>query len=209
MSEVKLDLEAQLIERAIAERNEVLQRARDRAKTIIHRAEEEAERIQKDSERQILNIVGSELRAVRDRIVGQAELEGRKELMNARIRLLDSVFQEARNILEDIAKGTSDEDYHKILKKLISEAVTSIGEKKVIVTANKGDLVYLKENLEEIKREMPGIELTIEGNPLDIMGGVEVKNFEGTKIFRNALEGRLNKVRQEMEAEIAKKLGVI
>jgi len=209
MSEADMELETKLIERAVQEREKLLQEAKARAATILQKAENEVERIKRDTERQVVNIVGSELRAVSDRIVGQAELEGRETLMDARKNLLDSIFEEARERLNEVAQGNAETDYHKILKKLISEAVTAIGEDEFMIRANKEDLEYLRKNLSDMDFGITGIDFRFAEEAVDTMGGVIVENRDGTKIYRNTLESRLMTVRQEHEAEIAQTLEVI
>jgi len=209
MSKAKMGLEEQLIERAVEKRRKKLQKAKARAGVILQKAEDEVERIKRDAEQQVLNIVGSELRAVRDRIVGQAELDGKKTLMNARKNLLDSIFDKASKRLEEVARGETEIDYQKVLRNLILEAVKAIGGDEFVVRANEADLTYLRENMEDIDFGVTEIDLRLADNSLDIKGGVVVENPQGTKIYRNTLNGRLNKVRQNMEAEVAKKLGVI
>jgi F0F1-type ATP synthase membrane subunit b/b' len=65
-----LDLEAKLIERTMGQRDEMIAKADAESKTLIDNAEKEAQRLKSEADRQILNIVASVLRGVRDRIVG-------------------------------------------------------------------------------------------------------------------------------------------
>ena len=95
MSAKTLELETQLIERIVKKRKERMAMAEERASQILKSAEEEVGRIESESEEQVLSLVGSELRAVRDRIVGGAELEGRKMVMLSRQELLSQVFEDA------------------------------------------------------------------------------------------------------------------
>ena len=81
MSINSMELETQLIERVVEKRNDIITRAVERAEKILQAAEQEVKMIEVESEKQVLSLVGSELRAVRDRIVGKAELEGRKMVM--------------------------------------------------------------------------------------------------------------------------------
>jgi vacuolar-type H+-ATPase subunit E/Vma4 len=121
-----IELETKLIERAVEKRNALIAQAKEKADRIINSAEEEVERIRVESEKQILSLVGSELRAVNDRIVGRAHLEGRKMLMHSRQELLSTVFDEAEKTLRETAEeeGT---DYGEILMKLVVESATAIG----------------------------------------------------------------------------------
>ena len=214
MSTTPLELETQLIERTIKQRNELLARAGESAEKILKAAEEEVERIGAESERQILSLVGSELRAVRDRIVGGAELEGRKMMMLSRQELLSKVFDAARERLAEVAEGKDkSSDYEDILVKLIIETVSAIGGEEFIVSANEKDLAYLKKNLKKVNEQVSdalgGGDLKFDDEPIDVIGGVVVRNSDGTKTFHNTLEGRLVNVRSRIEAQVGKTLGVI
>jgi len=214
VSTTPLELETQLIERTIKQRNELLTRAGESAEKILKAAEEEVERIGAESERQILSLVGSELRAVRDRIVGGAELEGRKMMMLSRQELLSKVFDAARERLAEVAEGKDkSSDYEDILVKLIIETVTAIGGEEFIVSANEKDLAYLKKNLKKVNEQVSDAlgegDLKLDDEPIDVIGGVVIRNSDGTKTFHNTLEGRLVNVRSRIEAQVGKTLGVI
>jgi len=209
-----LDLETQLIERIVKQRNERVAKAEERAREIIESAQEEVERIKDESEKQILSLVGSELRAVSDRIVGRAELEGRKIMMLSRQELLTKVFDDTRERLAEVAEGKDkSSDYEDILVKLIIETVTAIGGEEFIVSANEKDLAYLKKNLKKVNKQVSdalrGGDLKLDDEPIDVMGGVVSRNSDGTKTFHNTLEGRLVNVRSRIEAQVGKTLGVI
>jgi len=214
MNAESIELEAQLIERTVDKRNALIVRAKEQARKILRAAEQECERIRSESERQILELAGSELRAARDRIIGSAELEGRKILMLAREDLLSSVFEAAEaRLREMVERGVEGFDYGEVLIKLTVEAILAMGGEEFIVAANERDLKYLKKNLKKIKdrvkRTLGDVNLRLDENPLDALGGIIVRNGDGTKIFHNTLEGRLRTVRGRLKAEVAETLGVI
>jgi len=207
------ELEAQLIEKIVEKRKGIIARAEEKTKKIMASAEEEVEKIKAESEKQIISLVGSELRAVSDRIVGSAELDGRRMLMQTRQELLSKVFEAAERRLEEMAEGMKS-DYTTILVKLISESASAIGGEVFFVTANERDLTYLKKNLNTIKRNLKkkalgDITIKLEDEPIDITGGVVVRNEDATKTYYNTLKGRLDNVRSRIEAEVAQILGVI
>ena len=212
MSTNSMEMEAQLIEKIVDKRNAIKAKAEEKARKIIESAEEEVEKIKAESEKQIISLVGSELRAVNDRIVGSAGLEGRKMLMIARQKILSEVFEEAERRLGDLAKGMGPE-YTTILVKMISESASAMGGEEFIVTANDRDLAYIKKNLKTINRDLKqtlgGGAIKIEDEPIDITGGVVVRNNDATKTYYNTLKGRLDNVRSRIEAEVAITLGVI
>ena len=211
MSTKSMEMEAQLIEKIVDKRNAIMAKAEEKAKKIIQSAEEEVERIKAESETQIVSLVGSELRAVNDRIVGSAELEGRKMLMLTRQELLSKVFEDAERRLEELAEGMGPE-YTSILSKMISESASAIGGEEFIVTANERDLDYLQKNLstinKDLKKDLGGV-IKLEDEPIDITGGVVVRNDDATKTYYNTLKGKLDNVRSRIEAEVAEILGVI
>jgi V/A-type H+-transporting ATPase subunit E len=206
------ELEAQLIEKIVEKRKSIIARAEEKTKKIMTSAEEEVEKIKAESEKQIISLVGSELRAVSDRIVGSAELEGRKMLMQVRQELLSKVFEAAERRLKEMAEGMRS-DYTTVLVKLISESASAIGAEVIFVTANERDLTYLKKNLKtinrDLKKDLGDITIKLEDNPINITGGVVVRNDDATKTYYNTLKGKLDTVRSRIEAEVAQILGVI
>lgn len=205
-----IGMETGLIEKTVQKRNKILADAEKRAEEILKAAEVERARINTETDRQILQLMGSELKTVRDRIIGQTELEGRKALMTARAEMLSKVYSQVENRLKDVVDVKSeDHDYGVILNKLIKEGVLAIGGNEFIVSANKRDMEYLRKNLKKIGETLEGMTLKLDEKPVEILGGVVIKNPMGDKVYYNTLEGRLERVRRIMEARIAEKLGVI
>jgi vacuolar-type H+-ATPase subunit E/Vma4 len=204
------DLDAKLIERIVEQRNRILAEAKQRAQGILEKAEEDHQRIMEQTDKSIESIVGSELRAVHDRIVGRAQLEGRKKLLYARMEVLGAVRSEALEELKSMSEGKHpDYDYSEILMKLIAEADQALAEEEYIIAANKRDLAYLKKNLSKVKEALGGKKVQLSETPLDIVGGIVVMNANGTKTMENTLERRLETANSRLQTEIAKKLGVI
>jgi vacuolar-type H+-ATPase subunit E/Vma4 len=198
----KDQMENKLIDKTILQRNEILADAKDMATKITEKAEAENKRIEAQTNEAIENIIGGELRAVHDRIVGGAQLLGRKEVMEARTVVIAKVFQKAVDDLKSIVEG---HDYNQYLVKLAVESVSTLNE-DCIVYANEKDAEYLKSNMEQLAL---GVKVKVETSPIDIAGGVSVINLEGTKSIYNTVEARLKAAENRLTAEVAEKLGVI
>ena len=204
-----LDLETKLIERTMTQRDDMITKADAEAKALLENAEKESQRIKSETDRQILSIVASVLRGVRDRIIGGVELDSRKQLMIAREETLQQIYTEAEKSLKEM---TSDKkQYHEILVKLIAEACTVIGGVEFIISANDADLADLKKNhknLETDVQKLVGakVALKLDDTPIGAIGGVVVKNADGTKIYHNTLEGRVLKARAKLSIQLAKSL---
>jgi vacuolar-type H+-ATPase subunit E/Vma4 len=205
-----IGMDAELIEKMVEKRNRILADADKRVEEILKAAEAERARINAETDRQIMQLMGSELKTVRERILGQTELEGRKNLMTARAEALSKVYNSVEKKLMEIADGISKEhDYGAILNKLVVEGASAMGGNEFVVSANKRDMNYLRKNLKKIGGALKDATLRLDEKPSDILSGVVVKNPSGNKIYYNTLEGRLEKVKGVMEAKIAERLGVI
>lgn len=203
-------IDHQLIDKTVTQRKEILNKANKKAKQIKKNAETEKKRINDQVNKSIEGIIGSEIRALHDRIVGGAQLQGRKLVMEARQKVLDGIAPKGQEIIKTIAAGNNPGiNYTEILVKLIQESVVAISGDEFIVQANQNDLRYLQNNLSSISSSIGGKSIKIDDEPIDIIGGVIVSNPDGTKQMINTLENRLKTTITRMQADIAEKLGVI
>ena len=195
-------LENRLIDKTIQQRNDLLEAAKEKAATILVNADAETKRIEEQTNNAIDGIIGSELRAVHDRIVGGAQLQGRKEVMNARMDVVNSVFTKAE---EEIKKLVKSPEYKDILVKLTAESISKLNE-DCIVYANKEDAAYLKSIMEQLPTSH---KVKIEESGVDLVGGVTVVNIEGTKTIYNTMDSRLAEAKNKLIAGVAETMGVI
>lgn len=195
-------MENKLIDKTVQQHNEIIENAKERAAKITANVEAEKKRIQEQTNNAIENIIGGELRAVHDRIVGGAQLQGRKQVMEARAEVVNKVFQ---LVEEEIKKVVEGPEYKDVLLKLAQESIETL-EEDCIIYANKEDTEYLKSVMEQLPT---GKKVKIETSPVDIVGGVTVVNMQGTKTIYNTLDSRLKEIKDKLTADVAEKLGVI
>jgi len=195
-------MENKLIDKTIEQRNKMLKEANEKAAKIESRTAAELKRIKDQTNQAIENILGGEIRAVHDRVVGGAQLQGRKLVMEARTEIIAKVFAEAQDAVMKVIEGP---EYNDVLVKLTSDSITKLDE-DCIVYANKEDAKYLKSEMEHLPM---GHKVKIEESKEDILGGVTIVNMNGTKTIYNTLERRLKASRGRIISEVAEKLGVI
>jgi len=196
------NMENKLIDKTIEQRNDILAKAKAEAANITAKAKAENERIEAQTIASIETIIGGELRAVHDRIVGGAQLLGRKGVMEARTVVIAKVFANVVDEMKSIVEGP---DYDQYLMKLAIESISTLDE-DCIVYANEKDAEYLKANMEQLAL---GVKVQVETSPVDIVGGVSIINLEGTKTIQNTIESRLKASESKLTAMVAEKLGVI
>jgi len=215
MSSDIVELEVKLIERIMERRKEIISEAEKKANETINKARGKMREILTEGRETQLRIAGTRLRAVRYKILGEAESEGRRKVMAMRQEMISRVFDEVRNRLKAIAEGKDESlNYQDILVKLISEAASAVGDRKLIIAVNKRDRQFLQEELEKIELKISGIlgydvKLNIDDEPIDCLGGITLYDSLKKKVFYNTLDGRLQKARSGIAAEMATVLGVI
>jgi len=195
-------VENRLIDRTISQRNKIIADAKAKAAKIAKNAEAEKKRIEAMTNEAIVNVIGGELRAVHDRIVGSAQLQGRKIVMEARTEVIAKVFEKAAEEVKAAVEGPS---YNNYLVKLAAGSISDLNE-DCIVYANAKDAEYLKSNMEQLA---VGVKVKVESSPVDIIGGVKIVNLEGTKTITSTLDARLKDAENRLTSEVAEKLGVI
>ncbi len=206
----KSAIDIELIERTAEKRKKILEDAKIKSQEILKSAELECSKINAESNKQIMQLMGSELKTVRERIIGQTNLEGRKELMTARAEILSDVYNQVEKRLEEIVEGKSkDYDYYKILNNLLILSINAIEGDEFVLSANKKDLDYFTKNVKKIEKTLGGKTLKLDNKPVDILGGLIVRNPAGNKIYYNSLDGKLERVKKTMDAKVASMLGVI
>ena len=180
---------------------EIRKRTEEEASRIIAEARRRAEQIIKEAEREVERLVEHEARpramVLRRRILGSAELRGRAEVLKAKEEVIRKIAERARARLEAVAAGKeSSVDYREVLYDLLREAVEKLGEPSAVVYANERDRRYLAENLSSIESKLEGdlgreVKLALGDRVLDCLGGVVVESPDGSKVYYNTLEGRL------------------
>lgn len=214
MSSNAVELEANFIQRVVDRRDKILANSRERAARILDKAREEAARIQEVSKQQVKEIMSSRFRTIRERVLGEAEMEGRRRLMSVRDEIISSVFEEYFSRIKRLAMEEETSDaYGRLLMKLIKEAAESLGGDSFIIYANSRDTKHLRKDMEQIKKKLetisPDISLKLSDQPIDCIGGVIIENDTRTKIYYNTLESRVIKARKLHSADVARILGVI
>jgi len=215
MSSDIVNLEVKLIERFLEKREEIIAEAEKRAEEILNQARERRKKLLTEGRVDQMRATGTDLKAIKDKILGKAETEGRRKIMEMRGELISKVFDGAENRLRAIAEGRDKTvDYDEILLRLILEAASAIGEQELTIAVNERDKKILKKELKVLEKKMSkalgrDIKLIIGRKPIDSIGGAILYDNAKRKIFYNTLEAKLQKARSMMAAEVAKVLGVI
>lgn len=127
----------------------------------------------------------------------------RLQTLSARQRLLQDIFEQARNKLADVSKDQG--KYKDIVKNLILEGLYALNESSIQVRGRKKDFDVLKSQAEEAAKEYKSasgqdVEVKVdEESPLpeDSHGGVYIVGSGGKITINNTLEERLNLIESD------------
>jgi len=133
-------------------------------------------------------------------ILAAARMDIAKQFLAEKRKILDEVFEQARQQLQDLP----DEEYRALIKKLILDTVET-GDEEVVVDTNEGRID--QEFIKEINRELgPDYksDLRLSDERQDLGAGFILKRG---KIKTNvSIEVLLGQARKELEIKLAKEL---
>jgi V/A-type H+-transporting ATPase subunit E len=188
------------LERAIKEQ------AQKEARQILNDAQAQVERIRgraqarADAEREaILARAREEDQALRSHAAAAARLGAHTLKLKRRELLLDRVFD---NIRQQLASAPDWPDYQQIVRRLLHEAVHSLGTNETLVLrADERTRQLLDEStLANLAQEL-GVRLRV-GTPLPQGTGVVLETLDGHRRYDNTLEHRLARMRETLRTPV-------
>ena len=178
-------------EDAEREAEKIKEKARKKEEEILKKAEAEA----KSKSDEILNQGKKEAELEKQRILANAKLQAKKIKLDVKEKIIEKSFSLAEEKLKEVV---SSEEYEKILKDLIREAISTIGREDLEVLCRKEDEKIVK----KIIKDLSGVELA-KGN-ISTIGGVIVRSKDRQVQVDNTFEARLTRMRDDLRIEVAK-----
>ena len=183
----------------------VLREAHSDAERILADSKEKAEAIRQETQQQadairteILEQATREAERIRSEMVSTTQLKARTLQLEQREKLLDEVFDAARQQLASIQKST---DYEKTAYLLLRDALTHLKAEQVLVRTDATTAkLYTPEVLGEISKEI-GTQITI-GPSLERGIGVIAETPDGHRQYDNTLETRLARLRDTLRLPV-------
>jgi vacuolar-type H+-ATPase subunit E/Vma4 len=179
---------------ARAEADQVLADAKAKAEAIGQHAQEQAA-----AERtEILERGSADAARIRSQAIATAQLKARTLQLERREKLLDSVFEVARQQLPTVQQWT---DYGQIARRLLREALVLLGAAAVRVRADEQTRALLTDPvLAEISKEL-GVQVQF-GALLEQGTGVIVETADGHRQVDNTLETRLSRLQDALRSPV-------
>jgi len=172
--------------------------AKAQADAVHQRAQAEAAQVRQE----ILERAQQEADRLRGQTVASAQLKARTMQLEHREKLLDRVFQAAREKLPEAQKRA---DYEQLVRGLLREALVQLRVNRAEIRADKSTRQLLeKQILKELSDELEG--QFIVAGALEEGTGVIVEAAEGRLHYDNTLETRLSRLQNTLRAQVYKVL---
>jgi vacuolar-type H+-ATPase subunit E/Vma4 len=184
---------AEVTRQAEAERGRLLAEARRQVEEARGRTAEEIRRLEEEAARHL----ESRLAADRSRIIGRLRMEERNRMLELRREAIRRAFEQAGRRLAE--GGGSREEYRRLLRRLIGEAVREVGGAADLQVA-RGD----KELARTLAREM-GLDCAVRGEGEE-PGTVVASTGDGLRRVDNSLATRLRTAERVLEQEVSRLL---
>lgn len=183
----------------------VLREVHSDAEKILADAREKSEAIRKEAQEQadarravILEQATREAQRIQSETISTAQLKARTLQLDQREKLLDEVFEAARQQLTTIQQAS---DYEKIARLLLHEALAHLKVQQALVRADATTrMFFTDEVLGEISNEV-GAKVKL-GPPLERGIGVIAETPDGHRQYDNTFETRLARSRDTLRLPV-------
>jgi len=183
-----------ILKEAEVDAGQIKDEAKVRADAIRQHAQEQAEKERVD----ILQQARQEAERLRSQTVASAQLKARTMQLEHREKLLDRVFDSAKQKLSAIQKRS---DYSKLVAQLLREALIQLNASKAVVRADGVTQKILNDGvLRDVSKELKA-EVAI-GDALEEGTGVIVDASDGHLHFDNTLETRLSRLQSQLRSSV-------
>jgi vacuolar-type H+-ATPase subunit E/Vma4 len=170
---------------AHAEAQKIQADAKAVADATLHHAQEQAASERGD----ILGHARQEAEHIRSQAIAAAQLRAQTLRLGRREKLLESVFDAARQRLATVQQSS---DYGQIVRQLIREATAHLGTDSVHIRADEKTRSLLTDEMLAELAEKLGVQLLL-GPPLERGTGVMAETADGRRQYDNTLEARLKR----------------
>jgi vacuolar-type H+-ATPase subunit E/Vma4 len=179
---------------AQADAEQIRASAKAKADAIQQRAQDQGE-AERD---EILKHTRQEVSRIHNQAIAAAQLKARALRLERREKLLNGVFDAARNRLGTVQEWT---EYDQIARRLAREAVDRLGANRARILADERTQAVLTDGvLSEISEET-GVQLQL-GETLERGTGVVAETVDGHRRYDNTLETRLRRWQNALRSPV-------
>jgi V/A-type H+-transporting ATPase subunit E len=131
-------------------------------------------------------------------IIGSSRLSARNKQLVLVEDAVNSAFERAVGKIESVRNS---DKYAAMMKKLLMDGVNAVGG-DVVVECNDKDSALVKKLVSEVERSASA-KISVSNKPIDALGGLKVKSKDGSMVYDNTLDSRIERLKPLIKKDIA------
>jgi V/A-type H+/Na+-transporting ATPase subunit E len=190
--------------------DEVICDVQKEAEAIIASAENEAKETLREAKEKadkdynlLLSEANQKSEAEKRKIASVTEVELRNRLLQAKESLVDEAFAKATEALKNYVET---DEYPLHLLKLLTSIAKRMDQPVLVVEVNAKDKAILTEDALKKAGKTAETELKLSDASPNMIGGCRVQTEDGKIVYDATLDNRLEELKPELRAQIAKSL---
>jgi V/A-type H+/Na+-transporting ATPase subunit E len=190
--------------------DEVIGDVQKEAEAIIASAENEAKETLREAKQKadqtitaLLSEANQKSEAEKRKIASVTEVQLRNRLLAAKENLVDEAFNKATTSLKAYVET---DEYPAHLLKLLSSIAQRMDQQVLVVEVNAKDQAILTPDALNKVGKKAKTELKLSNQTPNILGGCLVQTEDGKIVYDGTLDNRLEELKPELRAQIAKSL---
>ncbi len=128
-------------------------------------------------------------------IIGSSRLSARNKQLVLVEDAASDAFEKATAKIESIRNS---EKYASMMKKLLEDGVSAVGG-DVVIECNAKDKTIVK----KLASEMDRGKIKLSEEPIDCLGGLRIKSKDGSMVYDNTLDSRIERLKPLIKKDIA------
>lgn len=138
---------------------------------------------------------------LRRQIVGSSRLAARNKQLVLIETAVNEAFEKAKTTLRSSNKQ---QDYKVLITKMLQESISAIGTDEVIIQCNRDDFDLVKKAVASLSNN--NVRMTLSDQPIDVIGGIRIKSIDGSTIYDNTLDSRIERFKPLIRKNIVQML---
>lgn len=138
---------------------------------------------------------------LRRQIVGSSRLAARNKQLVLIETAVNEAFEKAKTTLRSSNKQ---QDYKVLITKMLQESISAIATDEVIIQCNRDDFDLVKKAVASLSNN--NVRMTLSDQPIDVIGGIRIKSIDGSTIYDNTLDSRIERFKPLIRKNIVQML---
>lgn len=138
---------------------------------------------------------------LRRQIVGSSRLAARNKQLVLIETAVNEAFEKAKTTLRSSNKQ---QDYKVLITKMLQESISAIATDEVIIQCNRDDFDLVKKAVASLSNN--NVRMTLSDQPIDVIGGTRIKSIDGSTIYDNTLDSRIERFKPLIRKNIVQML---